>query len=132
MLALTASAAPAAHRDLTVTLTGLKHDRGHVIVKLYHHGQDVLGTPAQRAKAEIHGGRATVVFSDTDFGDFAIMAFHDENDNDDLDHNFLKIPSEPMGFSNGFRPGIFTGMPSFEKLKFQFDATTPAVELVMK
>ena len=53
--------------------------------------------------------------------------FMKENGNGTPDHNFLHFPAEPMGFSNDFHMGKLTGLPSFEKLQFEF---TPGAEPV--
>ncbi len=52
-------------------------------------------------------------------GSYALVVFHDENDNGTIDHNVFRMPKEQLGFSNGFRPGLFAGLPSFEKLEFR-------------
>jgi outer membrane protein len=61
------------------------------------------------------------------FGDYAVVVLHDGNDNGEVDHNFLGLPTEPLGFSNGFKLGLFSGKPTFEKLRFTFSskAATP-------
>lgn len=52
-------------------------------------------------KAGVHaaGGEVVLVFSDVPAGRYAISAYHDENDNNKLDRNFIGIPSEGHGFS---------------------------------
>lgn len=107
---------------LTVTATGFRHTRGHAEAKLFRPGENVLGGPFRRARVVPQAGQARFQFADLPLGDYALVVFHDENDNGKIDHNFLGLPAEPLGFSNGFSPGLFTGMPSFEKLKFAFRA----------
>ena len=53
-------------------------------------------------------------------------------DNGKIDHNFLGLPAEALGFSNGFSPGLFTGMPTFQKLKFVFGASARALRIRVK
>ena len=53
--------------------------------------------------------------SNVEAGEWAIAAFHDENDNGELDLNFLGIPKEGYGVSRGAR-GHF-GPPSFDDAK---------------
>lgn len=48
-----------------------------------------------------HTGSVTVDVPDVPAGNWAVMAYHDENDNQKLDRNELGIPSEGYGFSNG-------------------------------
>lgn len=107
---------------LTVSLTGFENSKAHAIVKLYRNGQDVLGPPYQLIRSVIRDNKATISFDDLTPGEYAVVAFHDENDNGKIDHNFLGLPTEALGFSNGFTAGITTGMPTWEKLKFKLDS----------
>jgi uncharacterized protein (DUF2141 family) len=34
-------------------------------------------------------------------GNYAVSVHHDDNDNDKMDTNFIGIPKEPIGLSNG-------------------------------
>ncbi len=49
-------------------------------------------------------------------GEYALVAYLDENGNDLLDENFIGIPREPLGFSNGYRP---KGPPSYSRARFE-------------
>lgn len=51
--------------------------------------------------AEVPAGGAAA-FEDLPAGRYAVLAFHDQNANGTLDRNFLGIPREPLGFSNGY------------------------------
>ncbi len=53
-------------------------------------------------------------------GWYAILLFHDSNNNGEFDM-FLGIPKERFGFSNNVRPGI-TGTPAFDETKFLLEA----------
>ena len=48
-------------------------------------------------------------------GTYAIMLHFDENGNGALDKNFIGIPTEPIAFSNGYRP---KGPPSYSQARF--------------
>lgn len=111
------AAAPSAV-DLRIDAIGFRRPRGHAEAKLFRKGENVLREPWKRLRALPQDGRASFAFSDLPSGEYAVVVFHDENDNGKIDHNFLGLPSEPLGFSNGFVPGLIAGMPSFEKLKF--------------
>jgi uncharacterized protein (DUF2141 family) len=52
-----------------------------------------------------------VYFKDLPPGEYAAVAFQDVNGNGILDKNFLGIPKEPFGFSNGARGSA--GPPKF-------------------
>jgi len=48
-------------------------------------------------------------------GDIALVVYVDENENGLLDKNFIGIPKEPLGISNGYRP---KGPPAFNRASF--------------
>lgn len=50
-------------------------------------------------------------------GEYALLVYHDENDNKQLDVNFMGIPREPVGFSNAYRP---RGSPTFRLARFAY------------
>ena len=117
---------------LDVHVTGFTHDRGHLIAKLYAAGDDVLGPGRWTAQAVIHGSEATLQWSNLAHGRYAVVVFHDENDNGTLNHNLLRMPAEPLGFSNGFALSWHSGMPSFEKLQFEVTQPAQTIEVRVK
>ena len=58
-------------------------------------------------------------------GPYAVVVVHDVNANGEIDHTLLRLPAEPLGFSRGFRLGLLSGMPTFEKLSFEAVAGCP-------
>ena len=118
--------------DLIVHAHGFAHERGQAIANLFLKGDDIFAKPAARITARIHQGRAEMIFRRLPHGNYAVTVFHDENGNNELDHNFLRLPAEPLGFSNGFSLSVFSGMPSFEKLRFAFETSTKPVEISVK
>lgn len=120
--------------NLVVHASGFAHARGHAVANLFREEDDVLKPDKayRRVSAEIHDGSAAIIFPDLSYGKYAVSVFHDENDNGTLDHNVLRFPAEPLGFSNGFRLSLFSGMPSFEKLQFPFAADSGVVDITLK
>lgn len=116
-----AAAAPAGTGVLVVRATGFDDARGHAVAKLYRPGENVLKPDSyRRATAAIQSGSAHLAFGDLPDATYALVVFHDSNNNGRIDHNALSLPDEQLGFSNGFRLGVFSGLPSFEKLQFRF------------
>jgi len=126
--AMSAQAAPDTG-TLTVQATGFAHERGHAVAKLFAEGDDVFGPGRQTVSAEIHATEALLQWSDVAPSRYAVIVFHDENDNGTLDHNLLRLPAEPLGFSNGWQLSWRSGMPSFDKLQFQFTPAMPTIEV---
>ncbi len=63
-------------------------------------------------------------------GTYAVKVFHDENNNNELDVNWMGIPKEPYGFSNDAM-GTF-GPPSFQQAAFEVKPGTNTTRLRMK
>jgi len=60
-------------------------------------------------------GRESYQLTDIPAGEYALLVYYDENDNLEIDKNFIGIPTEPLGFSNNYRP---KGPPSFTRAAF--------------
>ncbi|MGE0788795.1 MAG: DUF2141 domain-containing protein [Sandaracinaceae bacterium] len=110
-----------AHRLIVDVIT--RDDRGRVFCAAWR-GRE--GYPTQREHAvgqtldrTVVNRRAECVF-DEDFppAEYAVAVFHDENANNDLDRNFLGIPSEGTGASNDAY-NMF-GPPSYDNARFQY------------
>jgi uncharacterized protein (DUF2141 family) len=116
-IALTA-AAPASSSKLTVTIAGIRSDRGSIFCELFAspNGYPKDGSKAVQIKqVAIHQRAASCTFEGVTPGSYAVAAYHDENGNGKLDTNFLGIPSEGVGASNDAKGSM--GPPSFEKAK---------------
>lgn len=128
------AAAPAVQgrRDLAIHVRGFAHQRGRAVANLFREGEDVLRKPNARVTAKIEAGTARLVFPALPYGTYAVSVFHDENDNGELDHNLIRLPAEPLGFSNGFKLSLVSGMPSFQKLRFAFDPGTEDLDITVR
>ena len=106
---------------LWIEAKGFLHGDGQAAAYLYREQDKLPGKiPYKKAYGAIKEGWGEMVFENLPFGNYAIIVFHDENGNGEPDHNLFRIPQEPLGFSNGFRPGLMAGLPSFEKLRITF------------
>lgn len=105
--------------QLNIEISNIKKAKGKVMVAIYADKEHYLDAQyAIPGQAEVTQSGSLTISVDIPYGDYAIGAFHDVNDNGELDTNGAGIPKEPYGFSNG-RKGTF-GPPSFNKAKFQF------------
>ena len=104
--------------DLVVHATGFKSTEGHAVAKLFVAGDNVRRKGRLEVAALIHDGAAQVRFPALAPGEYAVVVFHDANDNGTIDHSLLGFPIEALGFSNGFTLSVFSGLPTFEKLRF--------------
>lgn len=105
LCALNASAA-----TVEVRVSGV-HAKGNVKVAVCDK-ERFLKQCAYTASAPAREGETTVVVKDVPAGTWAVLAYQDENGNNELDRNFIGMPKEPYGFSRDAR-GKF-GPPGFE------------------
>lgn len=114
---------------LIVKINGLKNDQGTVKVALCNSAANYKDnrSPYKVAIIEIRNNQAIAVFDNLQAGNYAVKAFHDENNNDDFDTNFLGIPKEDYGFSNNAK-GLF-GPPSWDAAKFIFNKNDQVIEI---
>jgi len=118
--------------DLTVIITGFQNNEGYVRLALTNSEETYQGKkPAiVRLFAGIENKTATFNIEKLAYGNYAIKVFHDEDQDDELDTNFLGIPSEGYEFSNDVR-GTF-GPPEFEKAKFLLNQKEMEIAITIK
>ena len=98
------------------------------MVNLFREQDEIPKNPFRTEKGKIENGISKIEFFDLPPGSYAAIVFHDENLNGILDHKF-GFPNEPMGFSNKWKLTLFSGMPTFRKLKFQLDGIQKVIEI---
>lgn len=118
MAYLVAFSVNAQSMDLIIHARGFKNDTGIAIAKLFMPGDNVRKHGHLEVTSTIHDGNAEMIFPAMPAGDYAVVVFHDDNNNHEIDHNWIGLPSEGLGFSNGFKLGLTSGLPTFEKLRF--------------
>jgi uncharacterized protein (DUF2141 family) len=103
----------AAAGSLTIDISGFRPDRGQIYVGVYDRSETfpIAGRQLVGRILAAEGHEVRVRFENLPPGRYAAVAFQDENGNGKLDKNFLGIPKEPYGFSNGARGS--GGPPSF-------------------
>ncbi|MBV8359807.1 MAG: DUF2141 domain-containing protein [Deltaproteobacteria bacterium] len=107
----------------------LRNNQGQVICTLF--------TPSDRFPDQSHKGmtiavpiknrQATCQFRNLPYGNYAIVAFHDENHDGEFNQNWLGLPMEGFGFSNN--PGTLK-KPTFNDAKFI--ASQPIVQVTIE
>lgn len=101
---------------ITVEFIGMESDKGNLYVALYNKEKDFLKKSIKGEIVKITDKKATAVFKNIPEGEYAISAFHDENDNKKMDTKIFGIPKEPIGMSNNAK-GLM-GPPKYKDAKF--------------
>lgn len=121
-LLVSLGAAPA--RAFTVLVTDVVNDNGHVRVALCT-PETFLGTDCPyKASAPARRGEVVVPLTGVPSGDYALQAFHDEDDDRTLDRSFFGLPEEGMAFGND--AAMQNGPPRFEDAVMAVDPDATA------
>ncbi len=101
---------------ITVTIDNVKNDTGKVLLSLHTSETFMKGKGIKDVETEIKDGKVTVTFENVLPGDYAIMALHDENDNQKMDFRENGMPLESYGTSNNI---MAFGPPVYDDAKFK-------------
>ena len=135
---------PVKASELRVTVDGIRSSHGTILIGLYDSPESFnraielsdkegfLNDPNRFAAVALRANAAmmsSVVFTNLNPGQYAIILFHDENGNGKLDKNALGVPTEPYGFSNNVQG--FLGPPAFRKAAMLLNAGDKAVRITL-
>ncbi|MCA0892093.1 DUF2141 domain-containing protein [Microbulbifer agarilyticus] len=99
-----------------LTIANIQSQVGKLYISVYDSKDTFLGDTkvyAQEASLEsLQDGQLEVLMT-LPYGALAISVHHDNNANGEMDRNFIGIPKEPVGLSNGHVPKF--GPPKFSK-----------------
>ncbi|HSZ24363.1 MAG TPA: DUF2141 domain-containing protein [Cytophagaceae bacterium] len=104
---------------VTVSVYNSKSNSGKIILTFYNSKEDFPTRPEKALRkiaAPVINNSATFVLESVPYGTYAISVFHDENNNNDMDRNFIGIPKEGVGASMDAKGSM--GPPKFEDAKF--------------
>ena len=144
LLALALFCQGAQASELRVTVQGVASSAGSLMIGLYdsdEHFRSAIATAtsagllndrsrlvgiAMRAVA----GTQSVVFTNLDPGTYAVIVFHDENDNGKLDETPWGVPTEGYGFSNDAEG--FLAAPAFKDAAVTLGNSDKAITIALK
>ncbi|TBM99724.1 DUF2141 domain-containing protein [Hyunsoonleella flava] len=111
-------------QTVTVTINNITNNNGHVLLSLHTKDTFMKGPGIKSVKSEIVDGKITATFENISPGTYAVMALHDENDNNTMDFEDNGMPKESYGMSNN---PMSYGPPQFATAKF--DLATEDLEM---
>ena len=110
---------------LTISVSGIKSIKGKINIALYN-SESTFNDPDKAFKEFFldfdKKPKTSFKLENIPPGEYAFALFHDENENYELDTNFLGIPQEGFAFSNNAM-GNFSP-PSYEDAKFTLKPNT--------
>jgi len=107
--------------QIHVEISGFRNDKGQVLCAIFDSAADFpkkADKAVARARSAIAGRHAACEFPGLAPGTYAVSVFQDENSNGKLDTNFMGIPREGVGASNGAKGHL--GPPKFDAAAFHF------------
>ena len=113
-LMITASFISSSQQTITATVVNATSDDGKVSFALYNK-ETFMKTPLQAKTSKIVNGKSTVVFEGVESGEYAVICFHDKNNNDKMDFQENGMPMEDYGASNNV---MSFGPPNYLSSKF--------------
>lgn len=107
-------------RDADAVVLAIRSDfappGGHVRLTVFDDPATFLETPSAKHEATINAdGVALVTLGALEPGDYAFVAYFDENEDGKLNRNAFGKPKEPFIFSNDVKPKL--RKPTFEETK---------------
>lgn len=100
---------------LTLTIDNVINDKGNVKMALHTVDTFMKGKGLENGQSEIKDGKVTITFENVKPGDYAVIAFHDENENNKMDFRDNGMPLESYGMSNNV---MSFGPPQYDDAKF--------------
>ncbi|MEM0999010.1 MAG: DUF2141 domain-containing protein [Bacteroidota bacterium] len=130
-----AQTSPAQGR-IVVKVIAFRSSNGSIELSLYDKKQAEADFPdieviTRRTRNPVVNSSVTeVVFDNVPYGSYAIAGHHDENDNGEMDYNFIGLPKEGYCFSNDAKPVL--SAPSFDKAEFRLDSKEKVLYVAMQ
>ena len=103
-------------KTITVTIENIKNNKGNVLLSLHTENTFMKGQGIKNEQSKIENGKITVTFKNVKPGTYAIMALHDENENNKMDFEDNGMPKESYGMSNN---SMSFGPPQYASAKFE-------------
>lgn len=105
-----------AQNSITITVTNATSNKGKISYALFTK-DNFRGKPLQAISSKIKENKSVAVFKNVPTGEYAIICFHDKNNNDKMDFEPNGMPIEDYGVSNNAMNRF--GPPEYEQAKFK-------------
>jgi uncharacterized protein (DUF2141 family) len=135
-------ALPVQAANLAITIEGVQSNVGEILIGVYDRAdafQKAIDSSATKsallpqtwriagASLRAQTGSQSIIFAQLPPGRYAVIAFHDENDNGLLDANAWGVPTEGYGFSNDAHG--FLSAPSFDAAAVEIGSADRSISI---
>jgi uncharacterized protein (DUF2141 family) len=100
LVLLVVMAGPVTAASLTIEVGNVRNAHGHIHVDVCPKDRFLKDDCPYSADTPARSGTTPITVQNVPPGQYAIQAFHDENDNHRVDRALFGIPKEGVGFSN--------------------------------
>ena len=111
--------------EIIIQITGLRNNNGIIRALLFNTPDGFPGNHKNSyalKNVKSKNDSALFVFSNIPYQNYAVSVLHDENENGELDTNWIGLPKEGVGVSNNVKSKF--GPPKFEDAKFKLNSKT--------
>ena len=106
----------AVESELTIVVDNIEEIQGRILIGVFDKEEDYPEEEKMFKALAIQVDASSVTGVVTlPKGDYAVALFHDVNNDEVCNTNWIGIPKEAFGFSNNIKP--FFSLPSFDKVK---------------
>ncbi|WP_299135968.1 DUF2141 domain-containing protein [uncultured Tenacibaculum sp.] len=125
IIVFTIETVSAQKQTITATVVNVTSNKGKVSYALYNK-DNFMKEPVKAKSSKIVNGKSTVVFNDVPAGEYAIVCYHDKNNNNKMDFQPNGMPIENYGASNNV---MNFGPPQYEDAKFTIIDNNVSLEI---
>ncbi|SEE44469.1 Uncharacterized conserved protein, DUF2141 family [Tenacibaculum sp. MAR_2010_89] len=125
IIVFTIETVSAQKQTITATVVNVTSNKGKVSYALYNK-DNFMKEPVKAKSSKIVNGKSTVVFDDVPAGEYAIVCYHDKNNNNKMDFQPNGMPIENYGASNNV---MNFGPPQYEDAKFTIIDNNVSLEI---
>lgn len=116
-----------------IEITNIRNDKGSILLGVFtdHEGfaEEEAIIDIILSKEKMENGNLKLIL-ELEPGTYGISVLDDENDNGEMDYNFLGIPKEGFGFSNYLHTAL--RRPVFENFKFDLSGSQRRKKILIK
>lgn len=121
---------PALGAGLLLDFKNVPEASGKVMIAVYDSADSFRKEPVVRKMVDSTPGQMQVSFPDLQAGEYAVMVFHDQNGDRELNRNMMGIPKEP--WSGSLNTRLVIGAPTWDQTRFILPEKGTAVAIDFK
>jgi uncharacterized protein (DUF2141 family) len=110
---------PSGSGNLLLSLEGFRNDHGMAIISLFRGEEgfpEDIRAAVKTVTVPITDGKAVVRFAELPYGEYAVCALHDEDEDGEMATSLFGVPREGFAFSG--HPDYRFGPPDFKEVRF--------------